>query len=861
MNAGESAVDSQSESEIRYRTLFEKANDAIFTMDGEIFTECNPKTLEIYGCKSKEDIIGRSPWEFSPEIQPDGRSSKDKAQEMITSCVKGRDQRFYWKHSRLDGTEFDAEVSLNCVEFDGETIIQAIVRDITEQMERENHMRQDEELLKALLNAPLESAMLVGEGGRILAINDIAADRLGRSPDALVGSEITDYLPPTLVESRLKYAEMVVGTKKPVRFEDERDGRYFENSLYPVFDTDGEVLSIAVYAKDISERRRAEKALLEEKEFTDTALDAQMDTFFLFEPATGKAIRWNKAFNDVTGYTDEEIAGMPAPASYYSEEDLAEAGSFIQTVIDEGTGTIELELICKDGRRVPTEYQVSVIEDDSGEPKYMISIGRDITRRKESEMALMESEEKFHKLFETSPNVLVISNLEDGRIIDMNENGIRKLGYQRDEIIGKTRDQLAIVDPADVGTLVELIRRDGLYSGIELKAIAKDGTEKYGLFHGQLIEIGGKTYLFQTIVDLTERKEMEREIESYFEVSSDLVCMVDLEDYTFMKVNSSFHNILGYEETDLISRSILDIIHPRTVGKNLARIKEAMERGERSLRVEDLMMAKDGSTRWVAWTINPDPDKNILFASGRDITHRKEAEMELRRRLMRYRLEDGGTYLVKEKVSDRSLESLQDLLNIGLYTTVFSRTPEKSFRRSIQGEYDFHWLASRESEEAFSPDVEGIERTIEGLSPREAVLIDGIGYLSTKNGFDRTLAFVQEVRELAYLKDLIVIIAANPDAIDESQMRQLEIECEDLLPLHETMLSAQLMDVLRLIVDQHDKNISPTYLTLVEELRISRPTARKRVNQLTGLGYISETRKGKSKSFDLTEKGRSLFKR
>ncbi len=124
------------------------------------------------------------------------------------------------------------------------------------------------------------------------------------------------------------------------------------------------------------------------KDFTDIALDAQLDTFFLFEIATGKAIRWNKAFRDITGYTDKEIADLPAPASYYSSEDLERAGEFIQNVLEYGAGTIELELICKNGCRVPMEYRVSLIRDEKDEPKHMISIGRDISERKRMEEEL-----------------------------------------------------------------------------------------------------------------------------------------------------------------------------------------------------------------------------------------------------------------------------------------------------------------------------------------------------------------------------------------------------------------------------------------------------------------------------------------
>ena len=71
---------------------------------------------------------------------------------------------------------------------------------------------------------------------------------------------------------------------------------------------------------DITERKKVEEAFLIEKAFTETALNAQRDTFFIFEPVTGKPVRWNKAFKDISGYTNDEISNLKAPDSYYSME-------------------------------------------------------------------------------------------------------------------------------------------------------------------------------------------------------------------------------------------------------------------------------------------------------------------------------------------------------------------------------------------------------------------------------------------------------------------------------------------------------------------------------------------------------------
>ena len=147
---------------------------------------------------------------------------------------------------------------------------------------------------------------------------------------------------------------------------------------------------IAALEASATERKRAEEALKAEKEFTEAALNSQTDTFFVFEPSTGKALRWNKAFNRVSGYSDEEIRSMKAPDSYYNEEDLKKAALATEKVSNEGIAIVELSLITKDGRSIPTEYTGSFIKDHEGNPRYIIAVGRDITDRKRAEEVLQK---------------------------------------------------------------------------------------------------------------------------------------------------------------------------------------------------------------------------------------------------------------------------------------------------------------------------------------------------------------------------------------------------------------------------------------------------------------------------------------
>ncbi|MEE4378309.1 MAG: ATP-binding protein [Candidatus Competibacteraceae bacterium] len=118
------------ESEQRYRSLFEFANDGIFIIEAGRCVDCNPKIPQLFGCQ-REDIIGRSLLEFSPIVQPNGTRSEALVAEKMALTQAGESQYFEWRYRRSDGTPFDADVSLTAVSEDNRSFIFALVRDIT----------------------------------------------------------------------------------------------------------------------------------------------------------------------------------------------------------------------------------------------------------------------------------------------------------------------------------------------------------------------------------------------------------------------------------------------------------------------------------------------------------------------------------------------------------------------------------------------------------------------------------------------------------------------------------------------------------------------------------------------------------
>jgi PAS domain S-box-containing protein len=121
------------ERENKYHTLFEAANDGFFIMKEDKFIDCNHRITEIFQCKL-EDLIMHTPYHyrFSPPVQPDGRSSREKAREKIALALAGNPQFFEWVHFRNGVELFYAEINLNKFSYNNEDYVLAVIRDVSE---------------------------------------------------------------------------------------------------------------------------------------------------------------------------------------------------------------------------------------------------------------------------------------------------------------------------------------------------------------------------------------------------------------------------------------------------------------------------------------------------------------------------------------------------------------------------------------------------------------------------------------------------------------------------------------------------------------------------------------------------------
>ena len=265
-------------------------------------------------------------------------------------------------------------------------------------------------------------------------------------------------------------------------------------------------------------------------------------------------------------------------------------------------------------------------------------IRRDLKLRALAEERVRESQVRLESILNYSPAVVFLKDVE-GRYLFVNRRFSQIVGSSLNQIVGRTGFDLFEKEIAQAAREHDLkMLRSGEPLEFEETVQYADGPHTHLAIKfplrgpaGEIVSVCGIS------TDITERKRAEEERDRFFNLSRDLMCIIDFDNH-FRAVNPAWERTLGFSREEMLGKPFIEFVHPDDRTATLAEAEKLVGGGE-VIHFENRYVCRDGSYRWLAWSARAAVPQKLMYATARDITERKrineqiiQLNLELQRR-------------------------------------------------------------------------------------------------------------------------------------------------------------------------------------------------------------------------------------
>jgi|GEM_PF-509770 len=511
--------------------------------------------------------------------------------------------------------------------------------------EKKDESVRTEEKYKALVETAGDAIYTLDLLGRFTFVNPAGERISGYTKEELVGKHFRELLPLEYLPVCLNVFQKAIRGKETPPIEIEmitKEGERVPLELLgrPV-KRGRRIVEILGIGRDITERKRAEEALRESEEKYRNLVERATDGITIIQDTIVKYV--NPRLAEMWGGSVQEVIGTLFTDYIYPDELPKVVERYKRRMAGEDVAPIyETVLRHKDGSKVYAELNAGVITYQ-GKPANLV-IARDITGRKRAEEALRKSEERYKKQFEEAMDAIFIADAETGILVDCNRVALELVGREKSELVGK--HQRILHPPEEIeGELSRTFKqhlKEKEGQVLETKVITKRGEIKDVAIKASIFELEGQKVLLGIFRDITERKraeealrESEEKYRTILENIEDGYFEVDIAgNLTFF--NDSLCRINGYSREEMMGMNNRQYMDDETAKAVYQTFNAVYRTGKPAKIFGYEIIQKDGTRRSVETSVSlisgSRGEPAGFRGTVRDITERKQAEEDIRRR-------------------------------------------------------------------------------------------------------------------------------------------------------------------------------------------------------------------------------------